>query len=332
MSAAAEHTAASGEALTFWRWLKDWDSYIRPTSLLNYPLSIAMFVATVAVSTFALDWLFPESGLFEKEGEGRRLADSIVPPVFAGCFAAATVFIAMPNNWRAAILACPLALLAGLLFLAGMVGAFAVSGFFVEGLGASPFVLLPALLAGLLPVIACVLGTAWLFRSPAPVVRPQPPAALEMIADLCISLSAGAAAAFGFVLVHGWTEPVDCAFPLGAGMLGFLAVLYSGLFVTQAWRRAGPLRGALIRQWGVGLLIVLAAVPLGHLFGCDAVTATYSMEGKGPRDVLFAAFGGYALPVYLAAGMLAAWRMDRFLRRHGLRRQDWVEEEAERAG
>ena len=37
-------------------------SYTRPTSLLNYPLSIAMFVATVAVSTFALDWLFPAPG------------------------------------------------------------------------------------------------------------------------------------------------------------------------------------------------------------------------------------------------------------------------------
>ena len=43
----------------------------------------------------------------------------------------------------------------------------------------------------------------------------------------------------------------------------------------------------------------------------------------GPGRV-FALFGGYAVLVYLAAGALAAWRMDNFLRQHGLRKQDWV--------
>lgn len=278
----------------------------------------------MVVTMLVADWLF-----VPPEGGERSFVHSIFPPMWAGVFAMFTMVMAAPEGRRATAAACLAALLTGIAAVAGMIGSLAIGTALAEHAGMSGWVAAAIWSLGMLAGIPMSLAAAYRFRSPAPVNWSEPAGTLKTIGVMAIITAGGFLVAAGFGFVHRMTAPADCGPPVAAALLGSLAFVSSGQVLFPAWLRAGTLRGALLREWGLGLLIVLAAVPLGHLFDCEPVTTLY-LPGTERTDwnALMGLFGGYALPVYIAAGLLAAWRMDRFLARHRLRAQDIVEEEA----
>lgn len=311
--------------LTFRRWLKDLLTNPQPVNRMGVALGFAMAVATTVISVVLFDWLFPEPAGGETAGAGGG-GPRVFLPFFGGVMAFTTVLAAMPNSRRTFIPVALLSLLAGIVAEAGMVATLVLVGILVDYYGMSLWFAAPIGLAiGMAPPFAVVLFTAWRFRSPAPLARPPRRDERQQIAITLIALPASLAAGIGFGFVDEWFMPADCIFTPGPALLGFLVVVHNGNSAAMAWRRAGPLRGALLRRCGAGLLIALAAVPLGRLFGCGY----WAGIDRFDWGMVFGVLGGYALPVYLAAGALAWWQMDRFLRRHGLGWQDMATTEAE---
>lgn len=325
MSLSGNAAAQEAGSLTFWGWLRQMPRDQRPSGLLHLALGVAVGGAAMVVTMLVADWLF-----LPPEGGGRSFVHSIFPPMWAGAFAMFTMVMAAPEGRRATAAACLAALLTGIAAVAGMIGSLAIGTALAEHAGMSGWVAAAVWSLGMLAGIPMALAAAYRFRSPAPVIRPEPADTPATVGVMVIIVAGGFLAAAGFVFVHRMTAPADCGPPVAAGLFGSLAFVSSGQVLFLAWLRAGTLRGALLREWGLGMLILLAAVPLGHLFQCEPLAAPGPMaDSRADRALILQLFGGYALPVYIAAGILAAWRMDRFLARHRLRWQDRAEMEKE---
>jgi len=325
MSAPARDTYAPGEALTFWRWLKGGCPHNRPAGL-TMPLALTTAVVVAAMFGTAFDWLIPVSEFDEAaRGDQRQIDVLVFFPLLGGLISWFAILLAAPRGGRDIVRACLLALLVAAVAQAGAVGAVAAAGIFVE-LPASNFLILSVIgIAGILPGYAAMLCISWYFHVPEGVVPPRPPGIPEIAAILCIVLPVGLAAAFGFFAAATWfafnvpwSATAACGIPLGIFCFGFLAVFFLGIEAANAWRPAGVLRGALLLRCGEALLILLAGAVLGQLAGCGGRSMG---GGLIDWDSVSAMFGGSSLLAFIAAYWLAAWRMDRFLARHGLRMQ-----------
>lgn len=311
----------TGDAdLTFRQWLAQLESYILPPSPWGLAVAFVVLIITATLSTFAIEWLLPQSTL---EDWVHRISG--LPPVLlalgGGMWAMFSVILVAPDGGWNAIRALPMILVSAAFIEAGIGGGFALADIIAEDNKTRFLLALPVIIIVVPLGIAIMLGTAYRFRPPAPVSRPPRRDSQAMTARTLIVVPASLAAAILFTFIDLWISPADCSVPLGAAGLGMFTVLFGGHDVVDGWQRAGAQRGALLRRWGAMFLIGLAALPVGRLFGCGTLTDSDLM---GWQTVLIM-LGGYALPVYLTAAWLASWQMDRFLSRHRLRRQDMME-------
>lgn len=328
MSAAASGTPAPRAAvpLTFWQWLKS-GCPNNQAGVLTAPLASSMMIVAAAISGIALDWLFPMPDFDGTAREGRSGIDILVlPPLLGGFCAWASIFIAAPRGGRDTAWACLLALLVAAVAQAGMMGSFAVASIFVDISAAGFWILSAVAIAGMLPGFAALLGVAWRFYMPVPAAPPPPLGVLEIVVALCITLPVSFAAAFGFFAAAvwfaynvPWPATGACGLPIGIFGFGLLSVELLGIEAAKAWRLARAQRGALLLRCGEALTILLAGAVLGQFAGCGE---RWMGGGFIDWDSVSAMFGGSSLLVFIAAYWLAALRMDRFLTRHGLRRQD----------